>query len=145
MFCAPHSGAVPCLGLEKYDKVLGIQKKGQNSPSLKWYLSHWSGVIHIRFPFCAFITEKDGIGFHKQLHRHGLATLGCDSGYLLRFEEINLQPLLVVVWLQSIQRVMCEQMYVCVNISTTRNVAQWQLKWYEDIHPPRTSNLCKPS
>lgn len=64
-------------------------------------LCHWAWILCIGFPLRALVAVENNIGFHKVFGCYRLDPLRSNSSYLLNCEEINLQPLLVVVWLGS--------------------------------------------
>lgn len=63
------------------------------------YLVHHGGPLPVGRPVHSAVTVVDGVALHVHLRGERLAALRDDRRYLLHFEQINLQPLSVVVCL----------------------------------------------
>lgn len=63
------------------------------------YLVHHGGFLPVGLPFQALVTVLDAVALHVHFRGQRLAALRYDGRYLLGLEQIDLQPLLVVVCL----------------------------------------------
>ena len=63
------------------------------------YLVHHGGFLPVGLPFQALVTVLDAVALHVHFRGQRLAALRYDGRYLLDLEQIDLQPLLVVICL----------------------------------------------
>lgn len=65
------------------------------------YLVHHGGLVPVGFPAHSLVAVVNAVALHKHFSGERHAALGCYCRYLLNSEQINLQPLFVVVRLQK--------------------------------------------
>lgn len=68
-------------------------------PAWHPYLVHHGGFLPVRLPFHALVTVLDAVALHVHFRGQWLTALRYNGGYLLDLEQIDLQPLLVVICL----------------------------------------------
>lgn len=68
-------------------------------PAWHPYLVHHGGFLPVRLPFHALVTVLDAVALHVHFRGQRLTALRYNGSYLLDLEQIDLQPLLVVICL----------------------------------------------